>query len=72
MNTVTQQNAASSEESSSAAAELSGQGERLSAMVDTFHLEGVAAERPATSARAFPAWRAGTRLNGHRELALRP
>jgi len=66
MNTVTQQNAASSEESSSAAAELSGQGE------DTFHLEGVAAERPATSARAFPAWRAGTRLNGHRELALRP
>lgn len=49
MNTVTQQNAASSEESSSAAAELSGQGE------DTFHLEGVAAERPATSARAFPA-----------------
>jgi len=55
MNTVTQQNAASSEESSSAAAELSGQGERLSAMVDTFHLEGVAAERPATSARAFPA-----------------
>ncbi len=37
---VTQQNAANSEESSSAASELSGQSEKLAAMVGTFRLDG--------------------------------
>lgn len=50
MNTVTQQNAASSEESSSAAVGLSSQLEELAAMVGTFQMDGVAGTRKPDAA----------------------
>ncbi len=64
MDKVIQQNAASAEQSSAAAAELSGESERLAAMVGSFHLERGAspasppAPRPAAPWPAMPASRA--------------
>lgn len=56
-----QQNAASAEQSSAAAAELSGESERLAAMVGSFHLERRPIAAPPRVARpgALPARRAG-------------
>jgi len=60
MDKVIQQNAASAEQSSAAAAELSGESERLAEMVGSFHLErGAVAARARPATPALPARRSG-------------
>jgi methyl-accepting chemotaxis protein len=64
MDRVTQQNAASAEESSAATSELSGQAEKLAAMVAGFQIERAGALVPSIRARATAV--DGEQRRGHR------